>query len=262
MSAATLPSANTGPAAGHTAPRATLGLFVSGIDTEIGKTLVSSALLRGFAQQGLRAAALKPVAAGADWRDGAWHNEDADLLAAAANVALAPEISTPYLLKAPAAPHIVAAQEGVTLDIERILDCYRTAQQQADIVVVEGVGGFRVPLDDTLDTADLAVALSLPVLLVVGLRLGCINHALLTAEAIARRGLPLAGWVANRIDPAMRFAEQNISALRERLHNQYGAPLLGSIPRLPAASADLALPHLDLDTLLRTLRSIHSRSQS
>lgn len=236
-------------------------LFVTGTDTEIGKTFVSAALLRGFARAGLRAAGMKPVAAGAFERDGAWHNEDADQLDAAATVLLPPEMRTPYLLKEPAAPHIAAALEGVTLDVERIVACHAQACERADVVVVEGVGGFRVPLDATRDTADLAVALGLPVVLVVGMRLGCISHALLSAEAIAARGLPIAGWVANRIDPAMTFAEENIDALRTRLAAQYGAPLIGVVPHLrdagngPAAelAAELAPSHLDIDVLLARL---------
>lgn len=235
-----------------------LSLFVTGTDTEIGKTFVSAALLRGFARAGLRAAGMKPVAAGAFERDGAWHNEDADQLDAAANVLLPPALRTPYLLKEPAAPHIAAALEGVTLDVGRIVACHREACEQrepADIVVVEGVGGFRVPLDATHDTADLAVALGLPIVLVVGMRLGCISHALLTAEAIAARGLPLAGWVANRIDPAMTFPEENLAALRERLAAQYGAPLLGVVPHLRGAGPDAAASHLDIDALLARLRA-------
>lgn len=228
--------------------------FVTGTDTEIGKTFVSCALLHGFADAGLRAAAMKPVAAGAFERDGQWHNEDADALDAAANVVLPPEIRTPYLLKAPAAPHIVAAQEGVTLDIAHIVACHRKAMQRADIVVVEGVGGFRVPLDDTSDTADLAHALGLPVVLVVGVRLGCINHALLTADAIAKSGLAIAGWVANRIEADMRFAEENIDTVRSRLAREHHAPLLGSLPRFSPASPRDAAPRLDISTLLRTLR--------
>ncbi|CAB3756910.1 ATP-dependent dethiobiotin synthetase BioD 1 [Paraburkholderia solisilvae] len=235
-----------------------LSLFVTGTDTEIGKTLVSAALLRGFAREGLRAAAMKPIAAGAFEQDGVWHNEDADQLDAAANAPLPPEIRTPYLLKEPAAPHIAAAREHVTLDIARIVDGHTQALRAADIVVVEGVGGFRVPLDDTRDTADLALALNLPVLLVVGMRLGCISHALLTAEAIAARGLRIAGWVANRVDPAMRFADENIDALRERLGRQYSAPLIGVVPHLRPASPDAALAHLDMSGLLRTLRATRS----
>lgn len=234
---------------------APLSLFVTGTDTEIGKTLVSAALLRGFTRAGLKAAAMKPIAAGAFEVDSVWHNEDADQLDAASSVLLPPEIRTPYLLKAPAAPHIVAEQENVTLDIARILDCHAQAMQRADIVVVEGVGGFRVPLTDTLDTADLAVALNLPVVLVVGMRLGCISHALLTAEAIAARGLHLAGWVANRVDPNMGFADENIASIRERLARQYDAPLLGTVPHLNPLSADAAADCLDTPSLLQTLRT-------
>ncbi|TDG05066.1 dethiobiotin synthase [Paraburkholderia guartelaensis] len=233
----------------------TVSLFVTGTDTEIGKTFVSAALLRGFAHAGLRATALKPIAAGAYERDGVWHNEDADQLDAAASVLLPPEIRTPFLLKEPAAPHIAAALEGVTLDMARIVDCYEAACERADAIVVEGVGGFRVPLTPTEDTADLAVALGLPVVLVVGMRLGCISHALLTAEAIAARGLKLAGWVANRIDPAMTFPEENIAALRERLAAQYGAPLVGVVPHMRGASADDAAGHLNIDALLARLRA-------
>ena len=232
-----------------------LSLFVTGTDTEIGKTLVSAALLRGFARAGLRAAAMKPIAAGAFEVDGVWHNEDADQLDAASSVLLPPTLRTPYLLKAPAAPHIVAALENVTLDIGHIVACHAQALELADVVVVEGVGGFRVPLTDTHDTADLALALNLPVVLVVGMRLGCISHALLSAEAIAARGLHLAGWVANRIDPDMGFADENIAAIRSRLMRQYEAPLLGIVPHLNPLSADAAADCLDITPLLQTLRT-------
>jgi dethiobiotin synthetase len=232
-----------------------LSLFVTGTDTEIGKTLVSAALLRDFARAGLRAAGMKPIAAGAFEVDGVWHNEDADQLDAASSVLLPPTLRTPYLLKAPAAPHIVAALENVRLDIGHIVDCHAQALKLADIVVVEGVGGFRVPLTDTHDTADLALALNLPVVLVVGMRLGCISHALLTAEAIAARGLHLAGWVANRVDPDMSFADENIAAIRDRLKRQYDVPLLGIVPRLDPVSADAAADCLDTNQLLQTLRA-------
>jgi dethiobiotin synthetase len=232
-----------------------LSLFVTGTDTEIGKTLVSAALLRDFARAGLRAAGMKPIAAGAFEVDGVWHNEDADQLDAASSVLLPPTLRTPYLLKAPAAPHIVAALENVRLDIGHIVDCHAQALKLADIVVVEGVGGFRVPLTDTHDTADLALALNLPVVLVVGMRLGCISHALLTAEAIAARGLHLAGWVANRVDPDMSFADENIAAIRDRLKRQYDVPLLGIVPRLDPVSADAAADCLDINQLLQTLRA-------
>jgi dethiobiotin synthetase len=235
---------------------APLSLFVTGTDTEIGKTFVSCALLHGFARAGLRAAAMKPIAAGAFERDGQWHNEDADQLDAAASVALPPEVRTPFLLKAPAAPHIVAANEGVSLDMARIVQCHGEAMKRADIVVVEGVGGFRVPLDDAHDTADLARALALPVVLVVGVRLGCISHALLTAEAIATRGLRMAGWVANVLDPAMLYCEENIETIRARLAHEHGAPLLGTVPHLSPALPERAAEHVDAEGLLTILRTM------
>ncbi|WP_241291921.1 dethiobiotin synthase [Burkholderia stabilis] len=234
---------------------AALSLFVTGTDTEIGKTFVSAAMLHGFARLGLRAAALKPVAAGAYERDGVWHNEDADQLDAAANVVLPPELRTPFLLKAPAAPHIVAAQEGVTLDIDTIVACHREALTRADIVVVEGAGGFRVPLTDTHDMADLAVALGVPVVMVVGVRLGCISHALLTADAIAARGLTLAGWVANHVDPAMSFPDENVATLRDWLAREHRAPLIGRIPYIAPAAPESAAAMLDIAALVESLRT-------
>lgn len=215
--------------------------FITGTDTEIGKTLVSSALLRRLAAGGIRAAGMKPVAAGATLRDGVWHNDDADQLVAAANVALPPELATPYLLREATAPHIAAMQEHIIIDLAHIQACYQQVAASADAVVVEGVGGFCVPLSAQFDTADLARQLDLPVILVVGLRLGCINHALLTAEAIRARGLTLAGWVANGIDPAMPHAEDNVEALITRL----SAPLLGVIPWLAVPSAETAADFLD-----------------
>ena len=176
------------------------------------------------------------MASGAQWRDGAWHNDDVDSLMSAASVKLPQQQVCPYLMQTPAAPHIVAQQEGVRFDAAHIHQVYRNAAQQADAVIVEGVGGFCVPLQDDLDTAMLARTLNLPVILVVGLRLGCINHALLTAEAIAARGLRLAGWVANTVDAAMLFPQENLQALQARLP----APLLGHIPRLTASGNALA----------------------
>ncbi|KVD21508.1 dethiobiotin synthetase [Burkholderia ubonensis] len=232
-----------------------LSLFVTGTDTEIGKTFVSAALLHGFARLGLRAAAMKPVAAGAYEQDGVWRNEDADQLDAAANVVLPPELRTPFLLKAPAAPHLAAAQEGVTLDLDTIVACHREALTRADVVIVEGAGGFRVPLTGTRDMADLAVALGAPVVLVVGVRLGCISHALLTADAIRRRGLTLAGWVANHVDPAMSFQDENVATLRDWLAREHGAPLIGRIPHLAPAAPESAAATLDVAALIDTLRS-------
>jgi dethiobiotin synthetase len=230
--------------------------FIAGTDTEIGKTLISCTLLLALAQSrpGLRAVGMKPVAAGAEWRDGAWHNEDVDLLAeystyssTCSNPAAPPELTNPYLFRQPIAPHIAAGLEGRTIDVPHILDCYRRLAAQADAVVVEGVGGFRVPLNAHADSADLAQQLALPVILVVGLRLGCISQALLSAEAIAARGLRLAGWVANHAGAAeMPFADENCATLVDRLD----APLLGRVPHLAQAQPALALPHLNFSSLL------------
>jgi dethiobiotin synthetase len=219
--------------------------FVTGTDTEIGKTLISSALLYALVQGGMRAAGMKPIAAGATVRDGIMHNDDVDALAAASNVSLPSELAAPYLLHEPAAPHWAAALECVHIDGAHIMACHARITELADAVVVEGVGGFQVPLSDRFDTADLAQQLGLPVVMVVGLRLGCINHALLTAEAIAARGLTLAGWVANAIDPQMRHVEASLEALSKRL----AAPLLGCVPHLPQASPAAAAAHLDFSCL-------------
>ncbi|MYM93784.1 dethiobiotin synthase [Duganella vulcania] len=231
------------PAATGIPPR--FSCFVTGTDTEIGKTLVSSAMLHALVQAGVRACGMKPVAAGAELRDGAWHNDDCDQLAAAGNVHLLQSITTPFLLKEPAAPHIAAALEGVTISPVPILAAYIEINAASDASVVEGVGGFRVPLNDDFDTADLAEQLDLPVVLVVGLRLGCISHALLTVEAIEARGLRLAGWVANETRDDMAFADENVAALEQRI----SAPLLGRIPRLAEPSAQAAAEYLDFTQL-------------
>lgn len=216
--------------------------FVTGTDTEIGKTLVSGAILHKLVQAGQRACGMKPIAAGAVLHEGVLHNEDADLLAAAGNVHLPQHITTPFMLREPAAPHVAAALEGKVIDPVTILTAYAEILAASDATVVEGVGGFRVPLTDSFDTADLAVQFNLPVILVVGLRLGCISHALLTAEAIIKRGLVLAGWVANEVDPSMSYIDENIEALAQRIP----APLLGRVPRLLHPSAAAAAEFITL----------------
>jgi dethiobiotin synthetase len=216
--------------------------FVTGTDTEIGKTLVSSAILHKLVQQGVRACGMKPIAAGAEERDGALHNDDAAMLRAAGNVNLPQHITTPFMLREPCAPHIAAALEGVTIEPVPIIAAYAEILGASDATVVEGVGGFCVPFSDDFDSAGLAVQLGLPVVLVVGMRLGCISHALLTAEAIVARGLVLAGWVANLVDPDMRFVDENISALEQRMP----APLLGRVPRLETPSAAEAAAFIEL----------------
>ena len=217
-------------------PTQAFSCFVTGTDTEIGKTLVASALIHMQVARGWRVAAMKPVAAGAEWRDGRWGNEDVDALAACVSVKLPQEMTTPYLFKTPAAPHIAAALEDRVIERQHLMDCFQQVRAQADAVVVEGVGGFRVPLNENYDTADMAKDLGLPVVLVVGMRLGCISQALLTAEAIAVRGLSLMGWVANTVDPHMLYPQENIDAIAQRI----SAPLLGCIPRLEVADAATA----------------------
>ncbi|GAA4016051.1 dethiobiotin synthase [Actimicrobium antarcticum] len=223
--------------------------FVTGTDTGIGKTIISAALLHLLARRGLRAVGMKPIAAGAAMIDGRLINDDAELLGMASNLAPPIALTTPYLLREAAAPHIAARLDDVTISIEHILACHAQLVEMADAVVVEGVGGFCVPLCVSTDTADLAQRLNLPVILVVGMRLGCLSHALLTAQAITARGLTLVGWVANMIDPAMEHATDNIAALTDRL----AAPLLGIVPNLAGISAATASVHLDgpaLDQLL------------
>ena len=217
-------------------PTQAFSCFVTGTDTEIGKTLVASALIHMQVARGWRVAAMKPVAAGAEWRDGRWGNEDVDALAACVSVKLPQEMTTPYLFKTPAAPHIAAALEDRVIERQHLMDCFQQVRAQADAVVVEGVGGFRVPLNENYDTAEMAKDLGLPVVLVVGMRLGCISQALLTAEAISARGLSLMGWVANTVDPHMLYPQENIDAIAQRI----SAPLLGCIPRLEVADAATA----------------------
>ncbi|MCC6070411.1 dethiobiotin synthase [Massilia sp. GCM10020059] len=216
--------------------------FVTGTDTEIGKTLVSAAMLHKLASGGVRACGMKPVAAGAVMRDGELHNEDADMLAAAGNVHMLGSITTPFMLTEPCAPHIAAKVDGVTITAVPIIAAYAEIAAAADAVVVEGVGGFCVPFSDEFDSADMAQQLNLPVILVVGVRLGCINHALLTIEAIVARGLVLAGWVANEVDPAMAYVDENIEALAQRIP----APMLGRVPYLLKPSAAAAAEFIDL----------------
>ncbi len=212
-----------------------IGCFVTGTDTGVGKTLAAAALLYGLARHHRRVVGMKPVAAGTVRVDSSWVNDDVLALRAASTVEVPPDLDNPVLLPDPLSPHMAAARAGVHIDVSRLVACYRELARHADAVVVEGAGGFYVPLSDDETGADLAQALALPVVLVVGLRLGCLNHALLTAEAIRARGLTLAGWVANRIDPAMRAQDDNIGWLRRKLP----APLLADIPHqtLPDARA-------------------------
>lgn len=215
--------------------------FVTGTDTGVGKTLVTAAMLHAVRRQGRTAAGMKPVAAGCEFVEGTWRNEDVEILRAASSPAVDGPDAHPYVLRAAIAPHIAAAQEGITIEPDRLVRAFEALRARADVVVVEGAGGWLVPLDDATTLADLAATLGLPVVLVVGMRLGCLNHALLTQEAIRARGLAFAGWVANRIDPGMPAYAENLASLRSRLD----APMLGEIPHLPApdpARVAISLP--------------------
>jgi dethiobiotin synthetase len=223
-------------------------LFVTGTDTGVGKTLVSAALVHGFAGMGLRSAGMKPVAAGCRRSQGKLLSDDIEMLRAASSVHLAPALENPYAFEPPLAPHIAARRAGVRIDPEVIVEAARQARGMVDMLVVEGVGGFRVPLDDACDTADLAVRLGMPLILVVGMRLGCLSHALLTAEAIAARNLVLAGWVANTVDPAMAAYTENLEALQLGL----SAPCLGVVPYMGSSPrVDLVAQVIDHAMLLQ-----------
>jgi dethiobiotin synthetase len=214
--------------------------FVTGTDTGVGKTLVSCALLHAMARRHPRVVGMKPVAAGLVQTQDGWDSEDAIALRAASTVRVPPALDNPVRLPDPLSPHLAAERAGTRIDIHHLVACQRELAQHADAMVVEGAGGFLVPLSPEHTGADLAQALGLPVLLVVGLRLGCLNHALLSAEAIRARGLPLAGWVANRIDPGMAAADDNMAFLRQRL----GAPLLADIAH--SAAPDFRTVHIEL----------------
>ena len=217
------------------------GCFVTGTDTEVGKTRVSAALLHWLGERGLRCAGYKPVAAGTESIDGEAVNEDVRALRDAGSVAFTDVEVGPCQFEAACAPHIAAVLEGRTIERAVLLQGARTLAAHVDHLVVEGVGGFCVPLGPDFDSADFAVDLGLPVVLVVGLRLGCINHALLSAEAIRARGLRLAGWVANTVDAGMLHLDENLATLCHELGLRHQAPCLGVVPRLaspePAAVA-------------------------
>lgn len=207
------------------------GFFVTGTDTGIGKTCVSAGLTYLLGQAGYQTAAIKPLAAGQDWVDGHWVNEDVQRLRQASNMDLSDAEVGPLQLRAACAPHIAAQLEGVSISRDAVLSAVRAVASRADVAVVEGVGGFRVPLTPGWDTADLAVDLQLPVVLVVGMRLGCINHALLTAEAVRARGLHLVAWVANVVDADMPYLADNLAALAHATDGLQ-APCWGQVPRL------------------------------
>ncbi|MDE1942925.1 MAG: dethiobiotin synthase [Betaproteobacteria bacterium] len=231
--------------------------FITGTDTGVGKTTVATTLLQCFSRQGYSAVGMKPVGTGCVYEQGLWINDDALLLAdhstlpvsrQAEAVALAQgsipwQWINPYAYEPPIAPHIAARNAGDGIRFSVIEKALHALQARADVVLVEGAGGFRVPLGADGDTASLCQALGLPVILVVGMRLGCINHALLTEESVKSRGLTLAGWVANVVDPQMQVFEENLATLKQEIQ----APFLGLVPFQPDRAAQP--PELDIGRL-------------
>lgn len=221
-------------------------VLISGTDTGIGKTIATCSLLRSLAARGISALGMKPVAAGIN-PQGLW--DDVERIRAASPVPAPLEDIAPYRLRAPASPHFAAREDGVTIQAGVILAALDRLEERAGMVVIEGVGGFRVPLSPELDSADLAQAMGAPVVLVVPMRLGCINHALLTAEAVARRGLALAGWLANGgIDPDYARVAETIDTISDRINTS----CIGVLPKLgrEPSSAD----RIAIDLLLTRLR--------
>ncbi|WP_017916249.1 dethiobiotin synthase [Xanthomonas sp. SHU 308] len=208
--------------------------YVTGTDTGIGKTIASTALLHALRARGQRAVGMKPVASGCTREADGWRNEDALALQEASTPRPRYDDLNPYALPLPLAPELAAADAGVQLELAPIAAAFDRLRAQADVVVVEGVGGWAAPLSATLDQADLARALRLPVVLVVGLRLGCLNHARLSAAAIAADGLQCIGWIGNEIDPAMERIDDNMAMLRARLP----MPCWGRLPYRPQPQAE------------------------
>ena len=206
------------------------GFYVTGTDTGIGKTVASTALLQALRAKGLRTVGMKPVASGCARIEGQWRNEDALALQAASDPRPHYADLNPYALPLPLAPEIAAREADVVIDMDVLVAAFHRLQANADTLVVEGVGGWSAPLSATLDQVDLVRALRLPVVMVVGMRLGCINHARLTARAIAQDGCELVGWIANQIDPAMERQDENFHLLCKRLT----APCWGRLPYDPA----------------------------
>jgi dethiobiotin synthetase len=217
--------------------------FIAGTDTGVGKTRVTAGLLAALSQRGVRAAGMKPVAAG---RTGAC-NEDVEALAAHSCAGITVPDVNPYCFAEPISPHLAAQLEGVPIDPARIVAAHARLAACCEVVLVEGTGGWLTPIGATTTMADVAQALGLPVVLVVGLRLGCLNHALLSAQAIAQQGLVLAGWIGSLIEPSMRALDGNIATLAARL----GAPMLGQLPHAPRDLEDARHLRAAADALMR-----------
>jgi dethiobiotin synthetase len=202
------------------------GFFITGTDTGVGKTLVAVALTRALVARGLRTAVMKPVAAGGIRTPEGLFNDDALELLAASNVKTPYEVANPWMLSTPASPHLAARADGVAIRYEPIAAAFERLAQASDLVIVEGAGGWYAPISATETMADIAGKLALPVVLVVGIRLGCLSHALLTREALRSQGMTFAGWIANKLATEMPLADANIDTLSSR----FAAPPLAVVP--------------------------------
>lgn len=220
--------------------------FITGTDTGVGKTIVAAALIRGLVANGITAVGMKPIASGAQLTQAGLRNDDALALSAASAIAVPYEDMNPYCFAPPISPHLAARGAGVSIDLETIHAAFRRLRESSQFVVVEGAGGWLAPIDDSGRTmADLAARLGVPVVLVVGLRLGCLNHAALTLEAVRTRAAPFAGWIANALDPGFEFMQENLETLTTKI----GAAPLALLPYVPP-------PHHALTQAARALASL------
>lgn len=220
--------------------------FIAGTDTDVGKTISTKAVLQAFAAKGLTTIGYKPISAGCERTEHGLRNDDALQLMQAATQEVPYEDVNPYALEMPASPHIAALHENVVIDYQILNDKLALNQTHADVVLVEGAGGWRVPISETACLSDWVKQAQLPVILVVGIKLGCLSHALLTAEAIKADGLEIAGWVANRINPGTEHYAELIEVLEKRL----GAPKLGEIPYVPGAKRRELGKYINVDALV------------
>lgn len=219
--------------------------FVTGTDTEVGKTYVTATMLAGAGRMGLSSLGYKPIAAGCEKIEGQWVNDDATALHQASSIDVPLDVINPIRLVPPIAPHIAAQEVGMTLDAQSIISgLEKQHSYQPDLLLMEGAGGWRLPLSNKLYLSDVVAQINMPVVLVVGMKLGCLNHALLTAEAILSDGLTLAGWIANDVTGTMSRFDENLATLKARMPAQF----LGLIPYKTAPT------HADLTTIIDKLR--------
>ena len=226
------------------------GIFITGTDTEIGKTFVSSLLIKIFSEENMKVAGMKPVASGAKIIKGILKNDDALTLIQASNVEADYKNVNPYVFEPAVSPHLAAEQLNIEINIDEIKNNFDQLQNISDVVVVEGVGGWYAPLSSNTTVADLAETLNLPIILVVGLRLGCLNHALLTAQAIRQSGLPIAGWIANHVTKNFSTADKNILTLQHFLND---FPYLGSVPYQTNFNNEAPFHHINKEMLTNRL---------